>query len=437
MNYSQAKAYLDSFINYAGAGKGREFPRRMKKLFRIEALLEAFDNPEKKVPVVLVAGTKGKGSTCGMLASICRCAGYSTGVYSSPHIMTVRERIVVNGRNISRKEFAALITRMAPVLNRYEDRQGLETPSYFEIMTVAAFLYFLDQKADIAIVEVGMGGKLDATNSADPIVSIITSIGLEHTEYLGPDLQSIAGEKSGIMRSKRPVIVTVQKQEALKRIKTEAKLLHARLIQKDKAFTINEVASGKYTFRQDGTIINKISIPLPGSHQVTNCSGAIAAALQLRNYGFPQINEHVIKMGVRKTKISGRIDIIGNTILDASHTEESVKELRSVLLEQFPDRPVYALFNLSTDKDLDKIVAVLPENIVRLTVVPTDNPRTYRPEDLCDELDKRNCIAEVGEDAVAEYKDALLEAADNNGVVLVFGTFFLLNHIYRSINNYS
>lgn len=435
MNFPETVEYLDSFINYEKAGKGRQSPRWMKKLHRIEKLLEHFDHPEHSFKSILIAGTKGKGSTAAVLSSILTCSGLKNGLFTSPHLVTVRERLRFNGELINEDDFSETITLMKSYLDSFEDPDSFETPSYFEIITMAALLYFKKQKADVCVLEIGMGGRFDAVNSVDPVCAVITSIGLEHTDILGDTIEKIAGEKAGIMRKGFPVVSVVRKNEAKKVISDKAAELSAPIFQIGDSITVSS-DKGKMAFSAKGVEIANIALPFPGIHQADNCAAAGTAALILKDSHFQQITEHSICKGIEKSDLQGRIDTVRSspvTIFDTSHTTDSVSSLRKTLTELHPGKKIHALFNCSDDKDIEKIVEVFPENIESLLIPPTDNPRTYDPEFLVGILNGYDLKAEISESVDIALAAATKRALNSDGIVLVFGSFFLAGLAYRFI----
>ena len=431
MNYPEALEYIDSFINYMGAGKGRRFTRSMKRLGRIAALLEAAGNPHSFFRAVLVGGTKGKGSTASFLARILGTAGYTTGLYLSPHLVTVRERMLINGERISRDRFASAVTELKPYLDTFTDRLGKTTPSYFEILTACAFLFFKNMEADIAVLEVGMGGKYDATNITDPLVSVITSIGLEHTEFLGNTPAEIASEKCGIARRERPLITAVTGQEAMNVIEKKSAELNAPLYRLDREISAECGETVSVSFK--GRTVDGIQIPLPGTHQYRNAAAAAAAAIELDSSHTFRITDEHIRSGIQQTRILGRIDIVSDdpvTIFDTAHTADSVRALMDTIHTGYPGKLIYGVFNISRDKDLNGIIGEFPANLVYIYTAPTGNPRNCGHTELASRLTEKGVEASSCE-SVSEAMKAAADRAGSSGIVLVFGSFFLTGRAYE------
>ena len=322
MNYS----YLESLEKF-GINLG---------LDRIQLLLEKLGNPHLKFKSIHVAGTNGKGSTCAMIASILQEAGYKVGLYTSPHLFDYRERIKINGKNIPKREFARIMER---IRKRIRSRNREETPTVFEVLTAAAFTYFAEQKVDYAVVEVGMGGRLDATNVVTPIVSIITNIDLEHTAILGRTLAKVAAEKAAIIKHGVPVITAETKPEALRVIKHNADKNRSLLIQV-------------------GSVQEGLKTNLIGEHQKLNAACAVVA-VRLANIA---ANKQAILRGLKKVSWPGRFQVLSRkplTIVDGAHNPAGIKVLVKTLKQQFPGKKLTFLFGTQEDKDSASMLSLL------------------------------------------------------------------------------
>jgi dihydrofolate synthase / folylpolyglutamate synthase len=292
-------------------------------LERIERLLDRLDNPQRKLKVIHVAGTNGKGSTCAMIASILKEAGYQVGLYTSPHLLKYNERIKVNGRDISDRDFSAGLKLI--------EKLSAEPPTVFEALTALAFWYFAGQKVDYAVVEVGMGGRLDATNVVTPLISVITNIDLEHTAILGRTLAKIAVEKAAIIKPGVPVITAETKPEALTVIKHQAEKNQSVLIQ---------VGS-----EQGG-----LSSALAGEHQKTNAVCAVAA---VRLAGI-KVGKQAVLRGLARVKWPARFQLVAKkplTIVDGAHNPAGIKVLVAALRQQYPGQKFTFIFGTQSDKD--------------------------------------------------------------------------------------
>ncbi|CAL8468705.1 g8245 [Coccomyxa elongata] len=393
---SQGEEFLHNFVNYEkkgvpdGAGKDDKGGFDMGRMHR---LLNALGDPHLRLPVVHVAGTKGKGSTVAMLSSIMQAASYNVGTYTSPHVTTLRERISINGQPIPEASFNALIRKVETKLvrAREEDEGAL---SHFEVMTALAFTHFQDQQVDIAIVEAGLGGARDATNvfSSDNLkLAIITAIGLEHQKALGSTLGEIAAAKAGIMKKGRPAVVARQPEdEALQELLQRAAERGSEVIQApDKAnvaskgiidlegrrqqrvvVSTREGTSGRTDeeadAHQSGTEVN---LQLMGDHQLDNAATATAAACLLKGDGFPQINEDTIAEGLSTASLPGRFQVVRLPhaseqeppwlVLDGAHTPASAAALVKTLAQVFPGHPLAFVVGMADDKDHSGFLAHL------------------------------------------------------------------------------
>ncbi|HTW91992.1 MAG TPA: folylpolyglutamate synthase/dihydrofolate synthase family protein [bacterium] len=339
MTYRSSIAFLDSLVNYEKlAGPRNEF-----KLDNIRRLLELAGNPERKLRnVILVAGTKGKGSVCYMLEAALRGCGLSTGMFISPHVLDVRERIQLDGKPIPKSLFASLIARLAPFVqtSKPANRQSAVPVSYFELTTAMAFLLFAERQPDYSIVEVGLGGRLDATNLSDPTISVITRIGYDHLKVLGNTLTKIAGEKAGIMRKGRPVVIGEQEPEALSALKRKARESGARSVPSSvvSVLSVESVADGLRLDARCRFGAGEIRLPLLGRHQSENCRTALAVLNELSMLG-RRIKFHCVARGMERVSIPARCQIVRRrplTIVDSCHNPESGRALANTLRDHLP-----------------------------------------------------------------------------------------------------
>ena len=328
MNYSETIAYLHSLTDYEKTRIERYTPETLD-LSRVEQLLAAVGNPHTRFPAVHIAGTKGKGSAAALCEACLRAAGYRTGLYTSPHLHTFRERIQVAGRKIAREEVVALVEEAQPLIER--------TPgvTYFEAITVIGFLYFARSEVNVAVVEVGLGGRLDATNVLTPEVSVITSLSLDHTYLLGETLAKIAYEKAGIIKPGVPVVSAPQRAEAIQVLEAVSRERKAPLIEigrdwdyepgpvnlDGQRFTVRHTAGG------DSELDGEYWIPLLGRHQLENSASAIAALDVLRRRGF-HIPAQAVHEGLRNVHWPGRMEVLSREPLvigDCAHNPHSAR----------------------------------------------------------------------------------------------------------------
>ncbi|NOH04531.1 MAG: bifunctional folylpolyglutamate synthase/dihydrofolate synthase [Chloroflexi bacterium] len=349
------------------------------------ALMESLGNPQAKYPIIHVAGTKGKGSVSALCASALRAAGYRTGLYTSPHLLDYTERIQVSGEPISHEQLVDLVEEIKPHVAK------IEKLTTFEITTALAFMAFAKSGVDAAIFEVGLGGRLDATNVVMPKVSVITSLSYDHMAVLGNTLALIAGEKAGIIKEGVPVVSAPQKEEALEVLLRVAKSRRCEftLVGRDVKFNLIETSlSGQKLTIDDGrqtmddgrsmvhgpSSIVELFIPLLGRHQVENAATAYVA---LKASGIP-ITDEQIQTGFSQVKWRARFEIARldpPVIFDSAHNQDSFAKLRDTLETYFPGKPVYLIFGASEDKNIPGMFAEMKPKIKKLIVTRADHPR--------------------------------------------------------------
>lgn len=313
------------------------------------SFLKKLGNPERHCASVVVGGTNGKGSTCSFISSILTSAGYTVGLYTSPHLLDFRERIRVSGRCMSREHARELLRRVVPA----GERGGY---SFFETMTAAALRYFRDQKVDVVVAEVGLGGRLDSTNVLSPLVSVITGISIEHRHILGPTLAAIAGEKAGIMRKGRPV-VTAAGGMALRALEEKARAKRARLVRVGSDLSLRTLLVSRA-----GNVFSVVAGPNAGRHyftglrgrfQVKNAGSAILTSWCMGKQGFPS-TEVALEEGLRRARWPGRLEEWGTNpvfLFDVAHNPEAASNLRDALRTLYPGRGVVAVVGMVQDKD--------------------------------------------------------------------------------------
>jgi dihydrofolate synthase/folylpolyglutamate synthase len=358
--YAQALDFWFSRINYEQRGMPGDL--RALKLDRMRWLLEHLGNPHLGYPIIHITGTKGKGSTAAMLDRILRAAGYRTGLFTSPHLVQVEERVQVDGRPISPADLTVHMQRVEQATHAVEARG--EAPTFFEIMTALGFLYFKAQAVQAAVVEVGLGGRFDATNVCEPAVSVITSISFDHMEQLGHTLAAIAGEKSGIIKPGRPVVSGVVEAEPRAVIAARAQELAAPLWELGREFNFDyhpgDVARDQrplVRLRMDKTGPWH-ELALWGDHQGANAAVALAVVARLRRDGW-SIPDQALDVGLRSVVWPARLEILARDpwiILDCAHNDASIQMLVRWLTERLPPCRRTLLFAASRDKDLERIL---------------------------------------------------------------------------------
>ncbi|MDI6734852.1 MAG: folylpolyglutamate synthase/dihydrofolate synthase family protein [bacterium] len=385
MNYRQVIKYLNSLERF-GIQLGLE---------RITRLLELLGNPHQDLRCIHVAGTNGKGSTTTFIGEILKKAGFKVGVYTSPHFVSFTERITINGLPIPEAEVAKIISeRILPVIKILPSH-----PTYFEIATAVAFLYFAQEKVDFAVLEVGLGGRLDATNVIIPLVSVITSIGLEHQDVLGETIEEIAFEKAGIIKQGVSVVTSASQPEVLKVIKKMAKHQGAKLYQvgQDIKFVIKQFPANpnsNYQFSVKGILkeYNGLRTSLLGYHQIINATTAICVIEVLQKYHEVKITTQAIKKGLLQARIRGRLELTKKSpfvLLDGAHNPASAAVLRKALEDYFSRMRLILVVGILQDKDVRGIVKELFQGNKNLALVIITQPKINRS------LDPKKIYAEI------------------------------------------
>jgi dihydrofolate synthase/folylpolyglutamate synthase len=455
MSYENAVASM-----FALGHELSQTPSNKFDLAHMRVLLKAMNHPERVFPSVLIAGTNGKGSTAATLASILRASGLKTGLYTSPHLVRINERIRVNGKEISDRDFARLHGDVDRVAERLIAQEQLPWhPSFFEMMTAIAFAHFAAEHVDLAVLEVGMGGRLDATNVVEPLVSIIADISLDHQKFLGNTVGEIAGEKVGIIRPGGVVVTLPQQPEANDVIGRAILELVARGVSAAQYVPPISPASTDYlvssaanksrtTAGEDRQpflcryplhVMGKqilVETPLVGRHQLRNVALAIAAAEELSKLGIAGITPDSLARGIRETHWPGRFQVIParadwpEVVLDVAHNPAGAWALRSALSERYDDRPLIFVFGAMRDKAISEMTEILFPLADRVIVTRPENPRSASPEEI------RQAGSRTGTEieTVPEIGAALERARSVSGleaVVVVTGSIYLVGEAMR------
>lgn len=444
MSYTAA---LDSL--HARAGELHVAPGAPRRKFRIEemqTLVAALGHPERRFRSILVAGTNGKGSTCATLASILQTAGIRTGLYTSPHLERVNERIRVNGEPIADDDFARHYFRVDDCANQLVAEGKLPgPPSFFEILTALAFEAFAAAEVEIAVLEVGMGGRLDATNVVDPLLSVITDISLDHTEWLGDTITLIAREKAGILRRNGMLVTLPQHPEANQAVGEVAVELDVRGVNAAEyvpafhppadAGEAATILRNRYSLQVLGETI-QVDSPLAGEHQRRNIALAIAAAVELRNrYGY-KITAEQIAEGIRNTQWPGRLEMFeipgsARVLLDVAHNPAGAWTLRaalSSLLKATPGGRTVLVFGCMQDKAFDEMAQILFPLFDQVVATPILSPRSASVEELLQAAAKTGVNAVAASDGRQALGRALAEAPAD-GLVVVAGSVYLVGEV--------
>jgi dihydrofolate synthase / folylpolyglutamate synthase len=429
-------------------------PSHKFDLDHMRVLLRALDHPERKFPSVLIAGTNGKGSTAATLASILRASGMKTGLYTSPHLVRINERIRVNGEEISDDDFAALQGDVDRVAERLVERGELPWhPSFFEMMTAIAFEYFAREKVELAVLEVGMGGRLDATNVVDPRLSVITDISLDHQKFLGNTVGEIAREKVGIVRPGGAVVTLPQQPEANDVIGNTILDLGARAVNAVPYVPPVSPGSAQYpvpSAEQDKTgVVSRyplavlgeeilVETPLVGRHQLRNVALAVAAAVELNQQGIGGITAKSIARGIRETRWPGRFQVLAaragwpEVVLDVAHNPAGAWALRSALSERYEDRPLIFVFGAMRDKAISEMTEILFPLAERVIATRPENPRSASPEEIQRAAERTGTEVEAVEDVKLALERARVLAAART-VMVITGSIYLVGEVMQSI----
>lgn len=417
MQYEEALQYIHSLEKF-GIKPGME---------RITALCRAFGNVQERLRFIHVAGTNGKGSTSTMLANICRCAGYKTGLFISPYVLDFRERIQVNGEMIPKSALSDIVERIQPVADAM--REHGESPTEFEVITAAAFLFYAESECDMVVLETGLGGRLDSTNIIPcPEVSVITSVSLDHMAVLGNTVSEIAAEKCGIIKhGGTTVTYPYQNPEALSVIRRTAQERENTLIVPD-GETIEII--NESIFGTDAVIDGLcVHIPMLGRHMVYNASMAVAAA---RSMGI--CDAHIAR-GVAESRMPARMEVLREqplTIIDGGHNEDCANALRNAVNRFLPHRKIIGICGLMADKAYETYLSIVAPLFSALVTVTPDNPRALSAEALC-EAAKPYCANVT---AAHSFKEACAFAraqAGEDGVVLACGSFYMVADLEKNL----
>jgi len=407
------------------------------KLDRMRKLLEALGNPHEQVKCVHVAGTNGKGSTVAMVSAMLQACGYAVGQYVSPHLVDVRERVTINGAMPSEADFLDLMRRVAKAAGKLAFE-----PTFFELMTALSFVHFAEQAVDIAVVEVGLGGHLDCTNVITPLVSIVTSIDLDHTRILGKDVKSIAREKAGIFKSGVPAIAFEPQPEVEAVFREVATRVGAPLmiVNKDIEFssrfctTPDLGAHTRVCFYTRTTRLEHLPVPLPGEHQAANCGLALAAIDVLKSAGFACPDDKV-SLGLMATKIRGRMEVIAErprVLVDGAHNPSSVGTLMRCVGAHVPYDSMVCIFGCCRDKDmaglLDK-VHLGADKVIFTRAAGT--PRAADPSELQRMFAERSGKMSQVARSLSEALEVAMRAVGREDLICVTGSFYLVGEAMR------
>ncbi len=440
MTYAEATAYLESLVNF----EHRHQPQAMRavRLERMAWLCRRLGEPQRRFRTLLVAGTNGKGSICAMLYAMLRTASRCVGLYTSPHLVDPRERIRIaadpeGGADwLTEEEFATLVSECRPVFETLGREDPGGRPTYFEAMTTLALLAFARRPVEFAVLEVGLGGRLDATNVVEPSVAVFGSIGLDHAEVLGDDPARIAVEKAGIIKPRQTVISVPQQPEVAQVIRKACAAQHVPCWMAGEDFSARIVSHtpGGLEVSLTGLrgLYEHVEIPLLGRHQADNAAAAVAALEALAVGGIPH---GIVARGLAQTAWPGRIELVSDApvvILDGAHNPPAARALRSTVEELWPGRPVHLVLGMSADKPAEALGRILGSWAASVTCTQSRHPRALGAQELAERL--AGCAASLR--VIREPVDAhtyLLNTVSANEIIVVTGSLFVVGELRAAL----
>jgi len=429
LNYSQAEEYLNSFTNYELI-PGITYAQPSYSLRHVEELLNRMGNPQLAARTIHIAGTKGKGSVVAMIAQVLSASGYKTGRYTSPHLHNLRERISIDGSLISETDFAAAMAEVKPPIESMKQDTSFRQLTYFEALTALAFDYFQKKRVDFQVLEVGLGGRLDATNVTKPVVCIITSISLDHTQILGNTIEEIAREKAGIIKPGCWVVISPQPEEAASVISDICHKKKAKVVQVGKDITWQKISGDLH---QQSLVIEgrtnkyQVSIPLLGDFQLENAATAVAALEILASEGFA-ISTADIAQGLARVKWPGRFQILQQhptVLVDGAHNVASMKRLVNNIKAYFANKRIFLVFGTSCDKDIPGIINELVPLSPQVIATQASHSRAAPPSTLAADFSNRGIEPEIRE-TVAQALSRALSLAGRTDIICVTGSLFVV-----------
>jgi dihydrofolate synthase/folylpolyglutamate synthase len=393
-------------------------------LANIRNIVQVLGNPHQNLKTIHIAGSNGKGSTAAMIASVLQKSGYRVGLYTSPHILSFTERIQINSESIAERQVARLTERIRGAIDEARIPQEF---TFFDFTTAMAFLYFAESGVDLAIVEVGLGGRLDSTNIVMPLVAVVTNISYEHRDVLGYTLSEIAMEKAGIIKQGVPVVTGVTEQEIQGELEGVCRKQEAALYRMGRDFTIESEDGGSLHFRGRRWDLAELRVNLMGKFQIDNAGVALATLETVDELGYT-VSRKCIYDALERITWPGRLEVVRErpwVVLDGAHNPAAAEALRTALLENFPYRRCFLLLGIMKDKEVETIVSILAPLSHETVLCKPRQDRAAPPERLVRALEAVGGKGQVIPD-VAEGLDTLLSRAGENDLICVAGSFYTI-----------
>lgn len=410
-------------------------------LERTERLLELLGNPQKKLKLIHIAGTNGKGSTSSILGKVLIEHGYKVGFFNSPHLEEIEETIRINDDNIAEEELVNLLEEIKPYVNKIVE-EGYKHPTEFEVLTCVMFLYLYRQKVDFGVIEVGLGGRLDSTNVITPILSIITSISLDHTNILGNTVEEITSEKVGIIKENIPVITCKQKDKVINIIKSKALLTNSKLtIVDSNNFNLLEIVNDDIPYQRVSINFNNnkytLDLSLLGKHQIINLSLAIKALEELQRLNYINIEINKLYKGVKSIKWKGRLEVLKKNpyiVIDGAHNIAGIEFLKRNIEEYFKYQKLYLILGILNDKNVEEMVKVIAPLATEVYTVTPNSIRAASANELKEIVLRynNNCIAFDDYDKVIQLS---LSKASKDDLIIASGSLYMIGEIRKILTN--
>jgi dihydrofolate synthase / folylpolyglutamate synthase len=410
-------------------------------LERTERLLKLVGDPHKKIRLIHIAGTNGKGSTSSILGKVLIEHGYKVGFFNSPHLEEIEETIRINDDNIAEEELVNLLEEIKPYVNKIVE-EGYKHPTEFEVLTCVMFLYLYRQKVDFGVIEVGLGGRLDSTNVITPILSIITPISLDHTNILGNTVEEITSEKVGIIKENIPVITCKQKDKVINIIKSKALLTNSKLtIVDSNNFNLLEIVNDDIPYQRVSINFNNnkytLDLSLLGKHQIINLSLAIKALEELQRLNYINIEINKLYKGVKSVKWKGRLEVLKKNpyiVIDGAHNIAGIEFLKSNIEEYFKYKKLYLILGILADKNVEEMVKVIAPLATEVYTVTPNSIRAASANELKEIVLRynNNCIAFDDYDKVIQLS---LSKASKDDLIIASGSLYMIGEIRKILTN--